>query len=107
MKVYNKLVRDKIPEIIAQDGKKAVIEILSDDRYLKELEKKLGEEVNEYLEDKSIEEMADILEVLQAICIARRYTLEELELVRKRKAESRGGFKNKIFLSYVDNRSGE
>ena len=61
--VMGKLVRDKIPEIIKNDGKTPIIEILSNEEYLLELDKKLNEEVAEYQADKSIEEMADILEV--------------------------------------------
>ena len=102
MKVYNKLVRDKIPEIIEEDGKKCVTHILSDEKYIEALETKLNEEVSEYQADKNLEEMADILEVLQAICIARGYTLEELEIMREKKANDRGGFVEKIFLEYVE-----
>ena len=102
MKVYNKLVRDKIPEIIENSGKTCVTRILSDDEYLKELDIKLNEEVAEYQADKSLEEMADVLEVLQAICIDRGYSLEQLEEVRKKKADERGGFKNKIYLEHVN-----
>lgn len=102
MKVHNKLVRDKIPNIIEDSGKRAVIHILSDEEYIVALETKLNEEVVEYQVDKNLEEMADILEVLQAICVARGYNLEQLEEKRKEKAEERGGFKNKIFLRYVE-----
>lgn len=102
MKVHNKLVRDKIPEIIEAAGKKSVTHILSDEEYITALETKLNEEVAEYQEDKNIEEMADVLEVLQAICLARGYTLDQLEEVRAKKAEERGGFKEKIFLEYVE-----
>lgn len=94
-----KLVRDRIPEIIKNDGKTPVIEILSNENYLKELDKKLNEEVAEYQVDKSIEEMADVLEVLFAICEARGYSLEELMQVRESKREKRGGFKNRIYWS--------
>lgn len=66
-----KLVRDKIPQIIRDDGKEPIVEILSEEDYLIELDKKLNEEVAEYQADKSIEEMADGLEVLFAICEAR------------------------------------
>lgn len=65
------------------------------------LETKLNEEVAEYQEDKNLEEMADVLEVLQAICLARGYSLDELEAMRIKKAKERGGFKDKIFLEYV------
>lgn len=102
MKVYNKLVRDKIPQIIEQDGRKAVTHILSKEEYLAALEVKLNEEVAEYQEDNSIDEMADVLEVLQAICVARGYTLDQLEEKRKVKAIERGGFMDMIFLDYVE-----
>lgn len=102
MKEHNKLVRDKIPDIIEDSGKRAVTHILSDEEYIVALETKLNEEVAEYQVDKNIEEMADILEVLHAICVARGYNLEQLEEKRKEKAEERGGFKDKIFLRYVE-----
>ena len=102
MKVYNKLVRDKIPEIIEEDGKNCKTRILSDEEYIAALEEKLNEEVAEYQADKNLEEMADVLEVLQAICIARGYSLEELEALRAKKANERGGFADKIFLEYVE-----
>jgi predicted house-cleaning noncanonical NTP pyrophosphatase (MazG superfamily) len=102
MKVHNKLVRDKIPEIIKASGRNAVIHILSDDEYIFALETKLNEEIVEYQADKNLEEMADVLEVLQAICIARGYTIEELETMRAKKANERGGFAEKIFLEYVE-----
>lgn len=102
MKVYNKLVRDKIPEIIEADGKTCKTRILSEEEYIASLEAKLNEEVAEYQTDKNLEEMADVLEVLQAICIARGYSLEELEALRAKKANERGGFADKIFLEYVE-----
>ena len=95
--VMGKLVRDKIPEIIKNDGKTPIIEILSNEDYLKELDKKLNEEVAEYQADKSIEEMADVLEVLFAICEARGYSVGELIQVRESKREKRGGFKDRIY----------
>ena len=92
-----KLVRDRIPEIIRADGKTPIIRIMDDEEYVKELDRKLCEEVEEYRADGSIEEMADILEVLQAVCIARGYTLRQLEEVRRKKAEERGGFNKHIY----------
>lgn len=102
MIVYNKLVRDKIPEIIEADGKTCKTRILDDEEYLAALEEKLNEEVAEYQKDKNLEEMADVLEVLQAICVAKGYSLEELEAMRAKKAEKRGGFADKIFLETVE-----
>ena len=92
-----KLVRDKIPQIIQADGKSPLIRTLSEEDYLQELDKKLNEEVAEYQADKSIEEMADVLEVLYAICEARGHSLEELEQVRKEKSDKRGAFKERIY----------
>ncbi len=102
MKVHNKLVRDKIPDIIEAAGKSCATHVLTDEEYIVTLEAKLNEEVAEYQKDKNIEEMADVLEVLQAICVARGYTLAQLEETRAKKANERGGFAEKIFLEYVD-----
>lgn len=92
-----KLVRDKIPQIIKDAGKTPILEILTDEEYLKELDKKLNEEVAEYQEDKSLEEMADILEVLYAICEVRGYSVEQLMQMKVKKQEERGGFSEKIY----------
>lgn len=92
-----KLVRDKIPQIIIDDGKMPITKILSQEEYLIELDKKLNEEVAEYQADKSIEEMADVLEVLFSICEARGHSVEELMKVRNVKLEKRGGFADRIF----------
>ena len=92
-----KLVRDRIPEIIQEDRKTPIIRIMDEEEYVRELDLKLCEEVEEYRADGSIEEMADVLEVLQAICIARGYTLQQLEEVRRKKAAERGGFKKRIY----------
>ena len=94
-----KLVRDKIPAIILADGKKPMTRILDTEEYLEELDKKLNEEIAEYQADKSIEEMADVLEVLFAICEARGYSVDELMEVRAAKREKRGGFEERIFWS--------
>lgn len=96
--IYNKLVRDRIPEIIEKSGNKCVTEILSDEEYIEILDKKLDEELAEYHNDKNIEELADLLEVIYACTQARGYSLEDLEKVRANKAETRGAFKSKIFL---------
>lgn len=102
MKIHNKLVRDRISEIIEQSKKKPVIRILTDEEYITELDCKLNEECAEYQADKSIEELADMLEVMYAIADARGWSVSELEAVRKEKAEKRGGFKEKIYLEYVE-----
>jgi predicted house-cleaning noncanonical NTP pyrophosphatase (MazG superfamily) len=79
-----------------------ILDNLSNGEYIAALETKLNEEVAEYQADKNLEEMADVLEVLQAICIARGYTLAELEAMRAKKADERGGFADKIFLEFVE-----
>ncbi len=98
---YNKLVRDRIPEIIASDGKTCVCETLSDEDYLRLLDAKLTEELSEYQESRSLEELADLLEVLRAVAKARGWTWEELEQARQDKAAKRGGFEKKILLKEV------
>ena len=102
MKIYNKLVRDKIPEIIKRDNCNPNIRILDEKEYKKELDKKLLEEVNEYLKDDNIEEIADILEVLYAILDTKNTSKEEVDRIRINKVEKRGAFKNKIFLENVE-----
>lgn len=98
---YNKLVRDKIPEIIEANGKKCSTEILSDEEYLRMVDAKLDEELAEYHKDQNIEELADLLEVIYAAAQARGYSLEELEAVRVKKVEKRGAFKERILLKEV------
>jgi predicted house-cleaning noncanonical NTP pyrophosphatase (MazG superfamily) len=99
---HNKLVRDKIPDMIEKSGRKAKYYVLSEEEYLAALDKKLFEEVNEYQADKSLEEMADVLEVLYTICKARGYSVEELEGKRVEKLIHRGGFDKKLFLEYAE-----
>ncbi|HJX05191.1 MAG TPA: nucleoside triphosphate pyrophosphohydrolase, partial [Candidatus Nanoarchaeia archaeon] len=96
--VYNKLVRDKIPEIIEQRGKVPVIHAASDEEYWGKLKEKLNEEVGEFQKNSSEEELADILEVVCAIADFKKIDKEKLELLRKKKSEERGGFKKKIIL---------
>lgn len=101
MKNYYKLVRDRIPEIIESDGKSCICETLSDMEYLNLLDEKLNEELLEYQESKSLEELADLLEVVQAVVKAKGWTLEQLEQVRSEKAALRGGFDKKVLLKQV------
>jgi len=98
MKIYNKLVRDNIPEIMIKNGAKPVTKILSDDEYLNELNKKLQEELTEYLLDGNIEELADLEEVLLAILKLKNISLEEFNKIRIAKVNKRGSFDKKIFL---------
>ena len=92
-----KLVRDNIPQIITNDGMKPITRILGQEEYLEELDKKLNEEVAEYQADKSLEEMADVLEVLFAICKGRGYSVDDLMAVKDAKRKISGGFEQKIF----------
>ena len=101
MKEYNKLIRDKIPEIIEAAGKQCIVEVMNEDEYLEALDCKLEEELAEYQADKSLEELADLLEVMYAVVVARGYSIEELERVRKQKAEKRGGFEKRLRLKGV------
>ena len=98
---YDKLVRDRIPEIIEANGQTCITETLSDEEYLRLLDEKLAEELDEYQANKSLEELADLLEVMRAVVKARGWTLEQLEQVRSEKATKRGRFEKKILLKEV------
>ena len=103
---YDKLVRDRIPEIIENSGRRCVCSILSDDAYLTKLEAKLNEELAEYQESKSLEELADLLEVIRAVAVARGSSFDEVESIRMAKATARGGFERKILLEEVSDCEG-
>lgn len=96
--IHNKLVRDRIPEIIEKSGKTPVTRMLDAEEYRAELRRKLTEETNEYLESGELEELADILTVLRALCRADGHTIDELEAAYDRKLEARGGFEERIYL---------
>ena len=98
MKIYDKLVRDRIPKIIESSGNHCEIEVVNDEIALEYLYKKLNEEVSELLEDKNLEEIADVVEVLFAI--GRKYGYSEENILSKRneKREKSGGFEDNIIL---------
>lgn len=101
--VYNKLVRDKIPqEINNVKGRKASYKVLNQAEYIQELDKKLFEEAHEFVEEHSIEELADLMEVVLAIMEARNISIEEVEKARILKQDKKGGFKDKIYLIDVE-----
>ncbi|WP_203333726.1 nucleoside triphosphate pyrophosphohydrolase [Planococcus beigongshangi] len=106
MSIYNKLVRDNIPQVIEKTNKQFSTRILTKEDYLIELKKKLNEELKEYQEaetnEEAVEELADILELIHAAATIHGATLEQLEEVRRAKAEKRGGFEKRIFLIEVE-----
>lgn len=95
---YNKLVRDKIPQIITENGDKPITHIATDKEYEQKLKAKLQEEVDEFIEDSNSEELADILEVISALCDFYKIDKKDLKQIRFDKATKRGRFKNKIIL---------
>jgi predicted house-cleaning noncanonical NTP pyrophosphatase (MazG superfamily) len=101
MKEYNKLIRDKIPEIIEASNKTFTTHIASSEEYWTKLREKLTEEVNEFLDDENPKELADILEVIYAICDEKGISKDKLEAMRKEKSEKRGAFIEKIILEKV------
>ena len=96
--MVNKLVRDKIPEIIKKDGKTPIIHVADDNEYWEKLKIKLKEEVDEFLKKSNEEELSDILEVIYAISDFKNIDKKHLENIRKKKIEKKGGFKSKIIL---------
>ena len=101
--VYNKLVRDKIPqEINNKEGRKSNYKILNQDEYLKELDKKLFEEAHEFVEEHSVEELGDLMEVIFAIMKAKGISIDEVEKAREAKKNKKGAFDDRIFLIDVE-----
>ena len=103
-RVYNKLVRDKIPNIIKSKGENPVTKILNDSEFKDELEKKLYEEYKEVIEstgDDRVEELADMIEVVRALAKLENKTLNDIILIADQKSEKRGAFEEKIFLEKV------
>ena len=96
--IYNKLVRDKIPEIIENNGGTPNYRVLEDQEYLVALEKKLDEEVGEYHRDKTPEELADILEVVYALAATSGCSREQLMAIYQQKHDNRGGFEKRYHL---------
>ena len=96
--VYNKAIRDKIPEIIRDSGSECNIKVLSDSEYLPFLELKLLEELDEYEASKSVEELTDLIEVIYRIAELRGTSNETLDKVRFDKRGKRGGFDKNLYL---------
>ena len=101
VKIYNKLVRDKIPQIIEADGKSCEIRIAGKEELIELLEAKLMEEAAEFSEAKNLEELADLMEVVFGLAKALGYSEEELLMKREAKREQRGGFEEGIVLLRV------
>jgi len=95
---YNKLVRDKIPDYIASRGEKSITHIADDAEYWLKLKEKLVEEANEFLVSETIDELADILEVINAIIKYKSFDEKMIESARLLKLEKRGGFDDRIIL---------
>lgn len=99
--LYNKLVRDYIPDLIRENGETPIIRTLNDEDYAACLAEKLREEIEEFLAESTLDELSDILEVLDAISNLHGWTDGEIHRVRQDKAERRGVFRERIFLEKV------
>lgn len=99
---YNKLVRDKIPNHIKEQGGQPITHIAHDSEYWQKLKEKLLEESHEFLESESLEELADILEVIEAIIQYKGITNHEIQRIRETKAKDRGQFNDRIILELVE-----
>ncbi len=98
---YNKLVRDKIPEIIEKDNKTPVFEVLKGDKYKRMLDLKLQEELDEYIKSNDVEELADLVEVIYSILAYKNIDINEFEQIRLGKTENRGSFEKRLLLKEV------
>jgi predicted house-cleaning noncanonical NTP pyrophosphatase (MazG superfamily) len=105
-KIYNKLIRDKIPEIIEKDNAIPKVSVLDDEKFAVALKEKLIEEAKELLDAKTQEEilneLSDILQLVESIATNINLTIAEIEKQKLAKKEKRGGFEKKLFLEYVD-----
>ncbi|CAG7633712.1 phosphoribosyl-ATP pyrophosphohydrolase [Paenibacillus allorhizosphaerae] len=102
---YNKLIRDRIPEIIEAKGKRAVVRTLNEREYIEMLDKKLQEELDEYTSAEAVdqvEELADLVELVYAVLHSRGVSVEEFEKIRLKKKAERGGFEQKLYLIHVE-----
>lgn len=98
---YNKLVRDKIAEILVKEQKVPRTHVASDSEYEQKLKEKLQEEVDEFIESDSSDELVDILEVLHALAELQNIYPQQLELIRKEKEQKRGKFSRRLILDEV------
>lgn len=99
--IFNKLVRDKIPDILNQSGKSFSMKLVDSEDYYKALKDKLVEEVGEFIQSDKVEELADIEEVLRAILDYKNIVYKDFEKIRIDKKRDRGGFKLKLFLESI------
>ena len=99
--IYNKLVRDNVPDIIREQGGTPVIRTLGDEEYVQCLENKLREEVGEFLQEKNLDELGDILEVLEELAHLQGWTDGEIRHTREEKAQTTGLFRERVFLEKV------
>ena len=101
---YNKLVRDKIPDILRSEGEKCTTKIIGEEEFIKRLDGKLYEEITEYFDSKDVEELVDIMEVIYAIAKAKGYSATALDKLRKEKCNNKGGFNRRVVLLEVDDK---
>ena len=102
MKIYNKLIRDNIPQIIERSGKTCKTRVLSDEEYVLYLNAKLNEELAEYQHSGEVEELADVVEVALALAAAKGVSHAKFDTIRQEKARQNGAFAQKLFLEWVD-----
>jgi predicted house-cleaning noncanonical NTP pyrophosphatase (MazG superfamily) len=99
--VHSKLVRDKIPQIILAQKRQPIYHVATEKEYGEYLMKKLQEEVNEFFEAENKEELADVMEVIYAICQHKQFDLSDIEKVRMKKKEERGAFNDRLILDQI------
>ncbi len=95
---YNKLIRDKIPELIASHGGTSKTHVADGNEFWVKLKEKLVEEAQEFVKDESEAELADLQEVVEAICTFKKYDTDQITSIKQSKLESRGGFTKRLIL---------
>ena len=105
-KNYNKLIRDKIPEIIKKNGAIPKISELNDEKFRIALKEKLLEEAQELAEaktgDEILNELSDVMQLIESIALNNNLSVSEVEKQKEKKKQECGGFEKKLFLEYVD-----
>lgn len=94
-----KLIRDRIPEIVEAKGESLKVRRAGPMEFRKALADKLVEEAVEFRQDRNIEELADVFEVMRSIGLDHGIPMEQIAELADQKREARGGFREKLMMT--------